>query len=280
MSELSDNATAPVADGSKLLAMADLQQRLRDFESYLIAEELTPSARFTYVDQASRYLRWLKGDYRPRNASASLDDSRSRRHTWTLAELRMDLVGYRTELQAARMKPSAVKTYTERSETFVRWLEGRYTSRGPNGLPLPVQDDDSWLDEANIQRHVVAWLKAEGWTIVRQADGREHGTDIDAERGDSRLAIEVKGHPRRIHTFGANKGQERKWHPGAQARTYYGNAVHTAITMLHADPDRSVAIALPDVAVYRGLVDRSRDPLHQLQIEVWFVNEDGQVRHG
>ncbi len=200
MSELSGTA-APAIDRSQLYAIADLQRKLHDFEAYLIAEELTPSARFTYVDQAGRYLRWLSGEYRPRNASASLGDIGALRQAWTLTELRVDLDAYRRELQAARMKPSAVKTSTERSETFVRWLEGRYTSRGPNGLPLPVQEDDSWLDESNIQRHVVAWLEGEGWTIVRQAAGREHGTDIDAERGDSRLAVEVKGHPRRIHLW-------------------------------------------------------------------------------
>jgi Holliday junction resolvase-like predicted endonuclease len=278
MSELPSEAPADAGGAPPVYASGDLQRMLDEFEAYLIAEELTPSARFTYVDQARRYVRWLAGDYRPRNAGASLVAKGPRRPAWTLGNLRVDLEAYGDELRAARLKPLAISTYLGRSETFVRWLEGGYESRGPNGAPMPIEEDDSWLDESAIQAHVVAWLKKEGWIILRQASGREHGTDIDAVRGKERLAVEVKGHPRRLHTFGANKGQARKWHPAAQVRTYYGSALHAAVTMLHADTERSVAIALPDVPSYRGLVDRSRDPPRRLGIEIWLVGRFGAVR--
>lgn len=278
MSELPSEALAVVGDSPPASATGDLERKLNEFEAYLIAEELTPSARFTYVDQARRYIRWLAGVYRPRNAGASLVAEGPRRPAWTLRNLRVDFEAYGYELRSARLKPLAIATYLGRSETFVRWLEGGYESRGPNGAPMPIAEDDSWLDEAAIQAHVVAWLDKEGWTVVRQASGREHGTDIDAVRANERLAVEVKGHPRRLHTFGANKGQARKWHPAAQVRTYYGNALHAAVTMLHADAERSVAIALPDVPSYRGLVDRSRDPLRRLGIEIWLVSKSGVVR--
>jgi Holliday junction resolvase-like predicted endonuclease len=181
-----------------------------------------------------------------------------------MVDLRAELDAYREELESARLQPLAVRTYTERSETFIRWLDGRYTSRGPNRVDTMGSRgmDDSWLDEAAVQQRVVAWLEQEGWNIIRQAHGRERGTDIDAERDGERLSVEVKGHPRRIHSFGVNTGKPRKWHPGAQARTYFGNAVHAALTMLHADPERQVAIALPDMSIYRGQVERSRSPLH------------------
>lgn len=259
---------------------ADLVTRLAEFETYLVGQKLAPTARFTYVDQAGRFLRWLTGDYTPRNANVGRTRRDMRRHVWTLLELRDDLDAYRADLEAAKLRPMAVRTYVDRSETFIRWLEGAYTSKGPHGRSAPTDEDDSWLDESNIQAHVVRWLESEGWRIVRQATGREHGTDIDAERGEERLAVEVKGHPRRLHVFGANKGQARKWHSGAQARTYYGNALHTATTMLHADPTRQAAIALPDLPVYRGLVQRSRGPLTTIGMRVWFVTRDGLLTDG
>lgn len=272
--------TLTAAEPDPLSSLSYLHSKLGEFESYLEAEELTSSARFSYVDGGGRFLRWLSGDYRPRNASATLTDKGARRSSWTPAQLREDLDAYADELRAARLKPLAIQAYVGRADTFVRWLDGRYTSRGPHGAAARVDEDDSWLDESAVQAKLIAWLEGDGWTIVRQAQGREHGTDIDATRGEERLSVEVKGHPRQLHTFGVNKGQRRKWHPAAQARTYFGNALHTAITMLHADPERQIAIALPDVAVYRGLVDRSREPLSRLGFIIWFVRRDGEVSDG
>jgi hypothetical protein len=277
---LADSLPGPASEPQPTYRTSDLHAKLDEFESYLTSEELASSARFSYVDGAGRFLRWLSGEYRPRNAGATLTDRGARRSTWTLPQLREDLDAYADELRAAQLKPLAQQAYVGRADTFVRWLDGRYTARGPRGNAGPVGEDDSWLAEAAVQASLIAWLEREGWTIVRQAHGREHGTDIDATRGEERLSVEVKGHPRQLHTFGVNKGQPRKWHPAAQARTYFGNALHTAITMLHADPECQVAIALPDVAVYRGLVDRSRDPIRRLGLRIWFVDRDGGVTHG
>jgi hypothetical protein len=50
--------------------------------------------------------------------------------------------------------------------------------------------------------------------------------------------------------------------------------------MLHADPERQVAIALPDMSIYRGQVERSRSPLRTLGIRILFVARDGTVSDG
>jgi hypothetical protein len=273
-----DPATDRAADPDQLYSLTDLRSKLGDFEAYLTAEDLAPSARFTYVDQAGRFVRWLGGQYRPRNAAQA--EPRSRHGPWAAAELVRELTGYRAELEGARMQPLAIRTYVGCSEMFVRWLGGQYTARGPHGAAPPVDEDDSWLDESAVQQRLVRWLESEGWTILRQAMGREHGTDIDAERDGELMSIEVKGYPRRIHTFGVNKGKTRTWHPAAQARTYYGNALHSALTMLHADPTRGVAIALPDVQSYRLQFERSRTPLTQLGIRMLFVDRNGRVTDG
>jgi Holliday junction resolvase len=168
------------------------------------------------------------------------------------------------------------------ASVFVRWIGGSYQLRKERRIVRPghATVDDEWLDEANIQRRVVQWLKKEGWRVVREASGREHGTDIDATRGDSRLSVEVKGHPRKTYVFGAKVGQKKRWHAGAQTRTYYGNALHSALVMVHADQERTVAIALPNVPDYRRLFERSKSPLARLGIQVWFVSRDGFVDTG
>jgi hypothetical protein len=256
----------------------ELDQRLAQFEQHLATTSLKPSARTTYADQAARFLRWLKGEYQPRNAASRPGVGTRRGRSWTVPELSEELKAYREELNAAHLQPQAINTYVNTSTIFVQWLAGTYRARGPRTERARLPEDDSWLDESRVQAHVVRWLEESGWRIVRQATGREHGTDIDAERGSERISVEVKGHPRRLHVAGANKGQARRWHPGAQVRTYYGNALHAAMTMLHADPDRRVAIAFPDLPDYRGLVERSRGPIARLGIMIWFVAPDGTVR--
>lgn len=255
----------------------ELDQLLAAFEQHLAATSLKPSVRITYADQAARFLRWLNGDYQPRNAAVRPDVETRRGRSWTVPELEKELKAYREALETAGLQPQAINTYVYSSGIFVGWLAGTYQSRGPRNGRAVTWEDYSWLDETRIQAQVVNWLEETGWRVLRHAVGREHGTDIDAERGKERISVEVKGHPRRLHVAGANKGQVRRWHPGAQVRTYFGNALHAAMTMLHADPDREVAIALPDLPDYRGLVKRSRDPIRRLGIMIWFVAADGTV---
>lgn len=51
---------------------------------------------------------------------------------WTGDELVSKLQVFEEELRAAGLKDSAVKSYVGNSKTFVRWLRGKYTPRGPN----------------------------------------------------------------------------------------------------------------------------------------------------
>jgi len=55
-----------------------------------------------------------------------------RRETWTIRDLESDLDAFAGELRDAGLKQSSIDTYVGRSETFVRWLAGRYQPRGPN----------------------------------------------------------------------------------------------------------------------------------------------------
>jgi hypothetical protein len=42
------------------------------------------------------------------------------KESWTLAELRQALEDFETELKAADLRPSSVRTYVDRSAIFVR----------------------------------------------------------------------------------------------------------------------------------------------------------------
>jgi hypothetical protein len=66
---------------------------------------------------------------RPAPRAAS---SNRRRDTWTIDQLKDDLVSFAEELAAAGLKPHSIDTYVGRADTFIRWLDGRYEPRGPN----------------------------------------------------------------------------------------------------------------------------------------------------
>ncbi len=55
-----------------------------------------------------------------------MDDQR-----WTLAELHVELERFERELRGASLRESSIRTYVDRSATFLRWLAGDYQSRGP-----------------------------------------------------------------------------------------------------------------------------------------------------
>lgn len=56
--------------------------------------------------------------------------ARSKRTSWTINELQEDLRRFEDELVEANLKPSTVETYVQRSDTFLRWLDGKYEPRG------------------------------------------------------------------------------------------------------------------------------------------------------
>ena len=52
------------------------------------------------------------------------------RTTWTTDELRTELTRFEAELRAAGLRENTVRTYVDRSLTFVRWLAGEYRPTG------------------------------------------------------------------------------------------------------------------------------------------------------
>lgn len=67
-----------------------------------------------------------------RSRPSDLVANRPRRQEWGIPDLEEDLVAFEKALTDAGLKDHTIQTYVGRSETFVRWLAGRYQPRGPN----------------------------------------------------------------------------------------------------------------------------------------------------
>lgn len=68
---------------------------------------------------------------------------------WSGSELLAELGRFEAELRRAGLRDHTVGTYVGRSETFIRWLRGEYTPRGPNSSPAaPVEDTGRLLGVA------------------------------------------------------------------------------------------------------------------------------------
>jgi Holliday junction resolvase len=142
-------------------------------------------------------------------------------------------------------------------------------------------DGHEWFWEGNIQAALVRHLANDGWRIRRVADthSREHGVDIEADRGGIMLLVEVKGYPSATYLNGPNEGQKKNFGVGAQARTYFGNAVLTGLLMRSDNVDARVVLVFPALATFQTLARRSAHPLGLAGIEIWLVKENGQVTH-
>jgi hypothetical protein len=103
--------------------------------------------------------------------------------------------------------------------------------------------------------------------------------DIEADRSDERLMIEVKGYPGRTYSPGERKGAAKTTPAAAQARAYFSNALLTGLLMRAEAPGARVVLAFPDVPTYSNLGIRVTAPLNAATIEIWLVREDGEVTH-
>jgi hypothetical protein len=140
-------------------------------------------------------------------------------------------------------------------------------------------DGYEWFWEGNVQATLVRHLVNDGWRIRRVADthSREHGVDIEADRNGVTLLVEVKGYPSATYLKGPNEGQKKNFGVGAQARTYFGNAVLTGLLMRSDNSDARVVLVFPALETFRALARRSALPLDRAGIEIWLVDDSGQV---
>jgi hypothetical protein len=105
--------------------LAELRSLVDDYERALIAASLASTTVRTATDQATRFLRWMDGEYSPRGSSPA-----ARRHPvgarLTIDDLRADVSAYQQALLEAGLSPVAVYAYVDPSGRFISWLEGTY----------------------------------------------------------------------------------------------------------------------------------------------------------
>jgi hypothetical protein len=243
------------------LVAADLDQRLDLFEADLKRHNLAPNTVSTYVSHARRMVKWTSES--PGRMAAGLQSC---------------LGAYEKRIEARDLAPLTKQTYLNGPRVFVRWLFGTYVPGQQVTTVKPIDDlDDAWLSEQETQARLVAWLQARDWRDIEQSVGHQRGVDVTATRGNDRILIEVKGHPQDRLIAGENKGEKRVFHPAAQARTYFANALHAVLTTMQRHPRDLHAIALPLVPRYRAMVDATAVPLKVLGVGVYLVAEDGAV---
>jgi hypothetical protein len=260
----------------------ELGDALSRFEQELVGAHLTASSVRSSVLAADRFLRWRVRHLPPLSRAAQ---SPGLECPVSTDDLSAELDAFEQDLTQRGLSPSTIRTYLAGASRFVRWLDGLFVTLGPLGSGRGSRDwayrkdrDLSWAWEGNVQQRLVAWLVEQGWHIEGEADTQtgQHGVDIRAVRGPERLAVEVKGHPQATYARGERAGQPRRWHPAAQVRTYFGNAIHAALVMRDSLPETQIALAFPSVG-YGGLLDQVHQSLIDLGILVFVVREDGRV---
>ena len=152
-------------------------------------------------------------------------------------------------------------------------------SNRPEVGPAPPVGE--WHTEANVQAALVTALAADGWRILSVANTatKEHGIDVIASRDGQTVGVEVKGFPSRNYADPARAGEVKRTAPSTQAAHWYSQAVLAAMRLRGKEPAWRAVIALPGFPRYRDLYAETTESLAAAQIEVWWVNETGTVRH-
>ncbi len=130
------------------------------------------------------------------------------------------------------------------------------------------------LGEMFIIESVVNYLNAKDYAVIGKVRSvREHGVDIVAisPKTKVKLNVEAKGQT-------SSKSESRRFgkeFDRGQKRDHLGKAILKACECV--ERDEAAAIALPDDAVNRELIDSIRSAIDRLGIVVFLVDEKGMV---
>ncbi|MBA3778833.1 MAG: hypothetical protein H0X16_05980 [Chloroflexi bacterium] len=230
----SEQTTAPQSSSPDDLAI-DLKRYQTSLED-LGRKRLTV---ISYIDGASRFLRWLVGDY----------------------------------------EPGARRTNLARSTELAPTALGLGKHEVDPDSAVGAEHKADWQWEGNVVAALARSLQEGGWRIEHIADTerRERGIDLLASRDGAELAVEVKGYPSKTYVRGPKAGKRKRAHPSLLAVNYLSGAIFTVLAMQAARRSSSIAIGLPDVPRYRDLLVERRPAFAAIGIGVLLVAEDGMV---
>jgi hypothetical protein len=109
----------------------DLMADLEVYEEACLRSGMKPISVHSYVDYATRYVKWLFGEYRPRNSGSTT--STAREDPFSVSELFDHAKAFKEELKAAGLRPAAIETYYRHAMFFIRWLGGDFNPGGRLG---------------------------------------------------------------------------------------------------------------------------------------------------
>jgi hypothetical protein len=101
---------------------------------------------------------------------------------------------------------------------------------------------------------------------------------VIAARDGQTAGIEVKGFPSRAYADPARAGERKRTSPSTQAGHWYSQAVLAAMRLRGKEPSWRSVIALPDFPRYRGLHSETVGSLAAAGIEVWWVDQAGELQ--
>jgi len=108
------------------------------------------------------------------------------------------------------------------------------------------------IKEIQMFEPVITHLESQGYEILEQHRGREHGTDIVAIKDGKKLLVELKG--------------------SAAKDVDFGTVIYQIMKQMKSIPEDYAIGVTPD---YETLVSRCMMPLRKLKIKMFMVSETG-----
>lgn len=127
--------------------------------------------------------------------------------------------------------------------------------------------------EDEIVTILIQYLNQNGWTIESYCLGQNHGNDIVALKGNSKLIVEAKG-----AKAGDNSPNKRREHfNSGQIKTHFGKAIVKVLDEKYINPKCKFAIAHPDDIDIRKTIGHLIPFLKTLGIIHFWVLADGTI---
>ena len=128
-----------------------------------------------------------------------------------------------------------------------------------------------FLLEDSVIQSFCRYLEVEGWTIHTRCLGRDHGTDITAQKGSVTLLVEAKGgkgNPK-------NGPVVREKFDSGQIKDHLGKAIVKVLELKDKNPGALLLIAHPFTEPIFRIVQPIAQQLQVIGITFAFLKENG-----
>jgi len=129
------------------------------------------------------------------------------------------------------------------------------------------------LTEDDVVKILAEHLKQIGWIINSTSLGHTHGNDIEANKSNTTLIVEVKG----ARAGDKSPAKKRMYFDGGQIKTHFGAAIVKILHEKYLNPKNVFAIAHPEDKDIRKTIGHLIPFLKSLDIKHFWVSEDGTV---